>query len=207
KKEMEEPFGKKQIGSSAMAYKRNPMRSERVGSLARFVMALPASTAYTASTQWFERTLDDSANKRLAVAQAFLATDAILDIYSNITSGMVVYKKIISRNIAAELPFMITENILMQCVKKGGDRQELHEKIRQLSMQAAREVKEKGRSNNLTELIAADPAFDLSAAELEQLMEPAKYTGRSKELTEQFLKQEIDPVVRKTRRRQTSLKV
>lgn len=195
KKEIEEPFEKNQIGSSAMAYKRNPMRSERIGSLARFVMSLEGSTAYTASTQWFERTLDDSANKRLSVAQAFLATDAILDILLNISSGLVVYPKMIHKHIMEELPFMMTENIMMEGVKKGGNRQELHEVIRQLSMQAGKRVKEEGGENNLLELIAEHKDFPLTLEELQTLAKPELYTGRSAELTERFVDLEVIPLL------------
>ncbi|MEA5003865.1 MAG: adenylosuccinate lyase, partial [Christensenella sp.] len=171
-KEVEEPFGKKQIGSSAMAYKRNPMRSERICSLARYVLSLSSSPAITASTQWFERTLDDSANKRLVIPQGFLALDAILNIYLNVTSGMVVYPKVIEKRINEELPFMATETILMDAVKRGGDRQELHEKIREYSMIAGRRVKEEGKSNNLIELIKEDAAFHMSAEEIDAIMDP-----------------------------------
>lgn len=197
KKEMEEPFEKKQIGSSAMAYKRNPMRSERIGSLARFVMSLTDSTAYTSSTQWFERTLDDSANKRLALAQAFMAVDAILDIYINITKGMVVYEKMIKAHVAEELPFMMTENILMEAVKNGGNRQKLHERIRIHSMEAARRVKEEGLPNNLIELISADTCFGMTKEILSKLLNPAGLTGRSSEITSEFIKSKVMPLLKK----------
>lgn len=192
KKEVEEPFESNQIGSSAMAYKRNPMRAERIGSLARFVMALEASTAYTASSQWFERTLDDSANKRLAVPQAFLGVDAILNIYANVASAMVVYDKVIAKNLEAELPFMLTENVLMECVKKGGNRQELHEEIRLLSMKAAERVKKEGKDNNLIELMAQSKTIDLSKKEIETLMKPEKYIGRSVEIAKKFIEEEVN---------------
>jgi adenylosuccinate lyase len=194
-KEVEEPFEKNQIGSSAMAYKRNPMRSERIASLARFVMCDAMNPAITSATQWFERTLDDSANKRLSVPEAFLAIDGILDLYLNVVDGLVVYPKVIEKRLMAELPFMATENIMMDAVKAGGDRQELHEKIRTLSMQAGKNVKEEGLDNNLLELIAADPAFNLTLEELQKTMDPSKYTGRSEEQAEEFVKEYIEPVV------------
>lgn len=196
RKEIEEPFEKNQIGSSAMAYKRNPMRSERMGSLARFVIALSETTAATASTQWFERTLDDSANKRLSVAQAFLATDAILEIYQNVASGLVVYEKGIARHLDEELPFMLTEEILMEGVKKGGDRQKLHEEIRVLSMQAAEKVKMEGERNPLLELISKNPVFGLSLAELQKIAKPERTVGRSAEQTREFMSQEVDMVLK-----------
>lgn len=198
-KEMEEPFGKKQIGSSAMAYKRNPMRSERVASLARLVISLTHSVEHTAATQWFERTLDDSANKRISVAEAFLAADAILIILADIADGMVVYPKMIERRLALELPFMATENILMAAVKKGGNRQDLHEKIREYSMEAGRNVKEHGLDNNLLELIAADPAFKLDTAKLKEVLRPENYTGRAKEQVVEYLTEEVEPVLRKNK--------
>lgn len=207
RKEVEEPFEKNQIGSSAMAYKRNPMRCERIGSLSRFVMALAQSTAYTASTQWLERTLDDSANKRLSVAQGFLATDAILEIWMNVASGLVVYEKMTRRHLDEEMPFMMTEEILMEGVKRGGHRQELHEAIRVLSQQAAQAVKAEGKSNPLLELIAAHPAFRLDLASLKGLMDPSRYVGRSAELTESFLTKEIDPLLEKTPPPKVELKV
>ena len=194
-KEMEEPFEKNQIGSSAMAYKRNPMRSERIASLANFVMADAMNPAITSATQWFERTLDDSANKRMSVPEAFLAVDGILDLYMNVVDGLVVYEKVIEKHIMAELPFMATENIMMDAVKAGGDRQELHERIRTLSMEAGRNVKEKGLDNNLLELIAADKAFNLSLDDLKKSMDPAKYTGRAKEQVDEFLTEVINPIL------------
>ncbi len=194
-KEVEEPFEKNQIGSSAMAYKRNPMRSERIGSLARYVMVDALNPAVTSATQWFERTLDDSANKRLSIPEAFLAADGILDLCLNVVDGLVVYEKVITKHLMAELPFMATENIMMDAVKKGGDRQELHEKIRKLSMEAGAHVKQEGKENNLLELIAADPAFHLTLEELQASMDPAKYTGRSKRQVEQFLETQIRPVL------------
>jgi len=195
-KEVEEPFEKNQIGSSAMAYKRNPMRSERIASLARYVMVDVLNPAITSATQWFERTLDDSANKRLSVPEAFLAVDGILDLYLNVVSGLVVYEKVIEKHLMAELPFMATENIMMDAVKAGGDRQELHEKIRTLSMEAGRNVKERGLENNLLDLIAADKAFNLSANDLKKAMEPARYTGRAKEQTEEFIEEVIQPILK-----------
>ena len=195
-KEMEEPFGKKQIGSSAMAYKRNPMRSERISALARFVVSLPINTMVTASTQWFERTLDDSANRRLVIPQAFLGLDAILNIYLNITEGMVVYEKIIHKHIMAELPFMATETILMEAVKKGGDRQELHEKIRQYSMQASARVKAEGLENNLIELIENDPAFPFEKEELRRLMDPKNFIGRASVQVEEFVAEQVEPILK-----------
>ena len=174
-KEIEEPFEKSQIGSSAMAYKRNPMRSERIASLSNYVMSDVMNPMLVASTQWFERTLDDSANKRLSIPEGFLAIDGILDLYLNVVDGLVVYPKVIEKHMMAELPFMATENIMMDAVKAGGDRQELHERIRELSMEAGRNVKENGMDNNLLELIAADPAFNLSLDELNQNMDPKKY--------------------------------
>ena len=194
-KEVEEPFEKNQIGSSAMAYKRNPMRSERIASLANYVMADALNPAFTAATQWFERTLDDSANKRISVPEAFLAIDGILDLYLNVVDGLVVYPKVIEKRLMSELPFMATENIMMDAVKAGGDRQELHEKIRTLSMEAGRNVKEKGLDNNLLELIAADPSFNLTIDELKKTMDPSKYTGRSKEQVEEFLSEVINPIL------------
>ena len=194
-KEVEEPFEKNQIGSSAMAYKRNPMRSERIGSLARYVMVDALNPAITSATQWFERTLDDSANKRLSVPEAFLAIDGILDLCLNVVDGLVVYDKVITKHLMAELPFMATENIMMDAVKKGGDRQELHEKIRQLSMQAGAHVKQEGKENNLLELIAADPAFQLSLEELQSSMEPSKYVGRAPRQVTKFLEDVIQPIL------------
>ncbi len=194
-KEIEEPFEKQQIGSSAMAYKRNPMRSERIASLARYVMVDAMNPSITSATQWFERTLDDSANKRLSVPEAFLAVDGILDLYLNVVDGLVVYDKVITKRLMSELPFMATENIMMDAVNAGGDRQELHERIRQLSMIAGKNVKELGLENNLLELIAEDPMFHLSLEDLKACMDPAKYTGCAKEQTEEFLSQVIQPIL------------
>ena len=194
-KEIEEPFEKNQIGSSAMAYKRNPMRSERIASLSNYVMVDAMNPAITTATQWFERTLDDSANKRICVPEAFLAVDGILDLYLNVVDGLVVYPKVIEKRLMAELPFMATENIMMAAVKAGGDRQELHERIRTLSMEAGRNVKEKGLDNNLLELIAADPAFNMSLDDLKAAMDPALYTGRAKEQTEEFVQEVIQPLL------------
>ena len=194
-KEVEEPFEKSQIGSSAMAYKRNPMRSERIASLSRFVMVDALNPAITSATQWFERTLDDSANKRLSVPEGFLAIDGILDLCLNVVDGLVVYPKVIEKRLRSELPFMATENIMMDAVKAGGDRQELHEKIRELSMVAARNVKAEGKENNLLELIAADPAFNMSLEDLEKTMDPAKYTGRAAIQVDAFLKNVVNPVL------------
>jgi adenylosuccinate lyase len=194
-KEVEEPFEKSQIGSSAMAYKRNPMRSERIGSLARFVESLHASVAFTASTQWFERTLDDSANKRLAVAQAFLAADAMLILAENVSSNLVVYPKVIERRLREELPFMLTENIMMDAVKRGGNRQDLHERIRVHSVEAARQVKEHGNANDLLTRIAGDKSFDTSVEKLTAMLDPSRYTGRSKEQTEEFLRDHVRPAL------------
>ena len=194
-KEIEEPFEKSQIGSSAMAYKRNPMRSERIASLSRFVMADVMNPMMTSATQWFERTLDDSANKRLSVPEGFLAIDGILDLCLNVVDGLVVYPKVIEKRLRSELPFMATENIMMDAVKAGGDRQELHEKIRTLSMEAGRNVKEKGLENNLLELIAADPEFNMTLEDLQKTMDPAKYTGRAKEQVDAFLNNVVKPVL------------
>ncbi len=194
-KEVEEPFEKHQIGSSAMAYKRNPMRSERLGSLARYVIGLPINTAVTASTQWFERTLDDSANKRIVIAQAFLATDALLNLYLNISENLVVYEKVIAKHIAAELPFMATENIMMECVKAGGNRQELHERIRVLSMEAAKNVKQEGKDNNLLDLIRADAAFAPVHDRLDGILDAKNFIGRSPQQVEEFISAEIDPIL------------
>ena len=192
-KEVEEPFEKSQIGSSAMAYKRNPMRSERIASLSRYVMVDALNPAITSATQWFERTLDDSANKRLSVPEGFLAIDGILDLCLNVVDGLVVYPKVIEKHMMAELPFMATENIMMDAVKAGGDRQELHERIRELSMEAGRNVKVEGKDNNLLELIAADPAFNLTLEELQKTMDPKKYVGRAKEQTESFIAKVVNP--------------
>lgn len=194
-KEVEEPFEKHQIGSSAMAYKRNPMRSERMGSLARYVLSLPINCAVTASTQWFERTLDDSANKRIVIAQAFLSVDAILNLYLNIAENLVVYEKVVAKHIAAELPFMATENIMMECVKAGGNRQELHERIRVLSMEAAKNVKAEGKENNLIDLIRADEMFAPVRDRLGEILDAKKFIGRSPEQVEEFLSEEIDPIL------------
>lgn len=194
-KEVEEPFEKSQIGSSAMAYKRNPMRSERIASLSRYVMIDALNPAITSATQWFERTLDDSANKRLSVPEGFLAIDGILDLCLNVVDGLVVYPKVIEKRLRSELPFMATENIMMDAVKAGGDRQELHERIRELSMEAGRTVKVEGKDNNLLELIAADPAFNLTLEELEKTMEPSRYVGRAKVQTEVFLAKTVQPVL------------
>ena len=195
-KEIEEPFEKSQIGSSAMAYKRNPMRSERIASLANYVMSDVMNPLLTASTQWFERTLDDSANKRISIPEGFLAVDGILDLYLNVVDGLVVYPKVIEKRLMAELPFMATENIMMDAVKAGGDRQELHERIRTLSMEAGRHVKAEGRENDLLELIAADPSFNLSLEELQKAMEPSRYVGRAPKQVEEFLEEVIRPVLK-----------
>ena len=194
-KEVEEPFEKHQIGSSAMAYKRNPMRSERIASLSRFVMVDALNPAITSATQWFERTLDDSANKRLSIPEGFLAIDGILDLCLNVVDGLVVYPKVIEKHLRSELPFMATENIMMDAVKAGGDRQELHERIRELSMEAAANVKKEGKDNNLLELIADDPAFNMSLEDLEKTMDPAKYTGRAALQVDAFLKNVVNPVL------------
>ena len=194
-KEVEEPFEKSQIGSSAMAYKRNPMRSERIASLSRYVMIDALNPAITSATQWFERTLDDSANKRLSVPEGFLAVDGILDLCLNVVDGLVVYPKVIEKRLMSELPFMATENIMMDAVKAGGDRQELHERIRELSMEAGRNVKVEGKDNNLLELIAADPAFNLTLDELKKTMDPAKYTGRASVQVDQYLTKVIRPLL------------
>ena len=194
-KEIEEPFEKSQIGSSAMAYKRNPMRSERIASLSRYVMIDALNPAITSATQWFERTLDDSANKRLSIPEGFLAIDGVLDLCMNVVDGLVVYDKVIEKRLRSELPFMATENIMMDAVKAGGDRQELHEKIRELSMQAGQNVKVNGLDNNLLELIAADEAFKMSLEDLQQTMDPAKYTGCAKEQVESFLNKVVRPVL------------
>ena len=194
-KEIEEPFEKHQIGSSAMAYKRNPMRSERIASLSRYVMVDVLNPAITAATQWFERTLDDSANKRLSVPEGFLAIDGILDLCLNVVDGLVVYPKVIEKRLMSELPFMATENIMMDAVKAGGDRQELHERIRELSMEAGKNVKVEGKDNNLLELIAADPAFNLTLEDLQKSMDPSRYTGRAKEQTEAFIANVVQPVL------------
>ena len=194
-KEIEEPFEKSQIGSSAMAYKRNPMRSERMASLADYVICDALNPAIVSSTQWFERTLDDSANKRLSVPEGFLAVDGILDLYLNVVDGLVVYDKVINRRLMSELPFMATENIMMDAVKAGGDRQELHERIRELSMEAGKRVKQEGLDNNLLELIAADPMFNVTLEELQAKLDPMKYVGRSKEQVEEYLAEVIQPIL------------
>lgn len=194
-KEMEEPFEEKQIGSSAMAYKRNPMRCERISSLARYVIVDALNPAITASTQWFERTLDDSANKRISVPEAFLAIDAILNIYINVAGGLVVYPKVILKHVMDELPFMATENIMMEAVKHGGDRQELHEQIRMHSMEAGKRVKVDGESNDLIERIAADPLFGMSLEALKAVLEPKNYIGRSPEQVVEFIEDEVRPVL------------
>ena len=194
-KEVEEPFEKSQIGSSAIAYKRNPMRSERIASLSRYVMVDALNPAITSATQWFERTLDDSANKRLSIPEGFLAIDGILDLCLNVVDGLVVYPKVIEKHMMAELPFMATENIMMDAVKAGGDRQELHERIRELSMEAGKTVKVEGKDNNLLELIAADPAFNLTLEDLQKSMDPTKYVGRAKEQTEKFVSKVVQPIL------------
>jgi len=186
-KEIEEPFEKNQIGSSAMAYKRNPMRSERIAALARYVIADSLNPAITASTQWFERTLDDSANKRISIAEGFLAVDGILSLVINIADGLVVNTAVIERNLKRELPFMATENIMMDCVKKGGDRQELHERIRVHSMEAGRRIKQGDGENDLLDRIASDPVFGVTLEELESMLEPRRYVGRAPEQTAEFL--------------------
>ncbi len=194
-KEIEEPFESKQIGSSAMAYKRNPMRSERICALSRIIIASSQNTAMTASVQWFERTLDDSANRRISIPESFLCCDAILTIAYNVIKGLQVNEQVIRKNIMQELPFMTTENILMSAVQKGGDRQELHERIRQLSMQAANRVKAEGRENNLLELINSDPAFSLSQEDLNDILKPEKYIGRAAELTDEYIKDHVRPIL------------
>ena len=195
-KEIEEPFGKNQIGSSAMAYKRNPMRSERIGGLARYVLSLPMNSALTASTQWFERTLDDSSNRRIVNAQAFLAVDAILNIYMNVAENLVVYEKVIAKHIRAELPFMATENIMMACVKAGGDRQELHERIRILSMEAGKNVKVEGGENNLIELIKKDELFKAVWENIDDILDAKNFIGRAPSQTVEFIETEIDPILK-----------
>ena len=198
-KQIEEPFEKSQIGSSAMAYKRNPMRCERIGSLARYVIVDALNPAITASTQWFERTLDDSANKRLSIPEAFLCVDAVLSLYINVVDGLVVYPKVIYRQFMREIPFMATENIMMDAVKKGGDRQELHEKIRVYSMEAGKTVKQEGKENNLIDLIAADPAFGLSKEEIMSIMKPENYVGRAPQQVSDFLCEQVMPVIEKNK--------
>ncbi len=198
-KEVEEPFEKGQIGSSAMAYKRNPMRSERIASLSRYVMIDALNPAVPSACQWFERTLDDSANKRLSIPEAFLAVDGILDLCLNVVDGLVVYPKVIEKHLRSELPFMATENIMMDAVKMGGNRQELHERIRKLSMEAGQRVKVDGGENNLLELIAAEPAFRMTLEELQESMDPARYVGRAREQVEAFLEKVIRPVLQENR--------
>lgn len=194
-KEIEEPFEKEQIGSSAMAYKRNPMRTERICALARYVMTDSLNPAITASCQWLERTLDDSANKRISIPEAFLATDGLLSLYENVADGLVVYPKVIEQHLRKELPFMATENILMDAVKQGGDRQQLHEQIRVHSMAASRVIKEEGGENDLLERIAADPAFGVTLEQLQTILRPERYVGRAPEQTEEFLREQVQPVL------------
>ena len=194
-KEIEEPFGKNQIGSSAMAYKRNPMRTERIGALARYMISLPMNSALTASTQWFERTLDDSANRRIVNAQAFLTVDAILNVYMNVAENLVVYEKVIEKHVRAELPFMATENIMMECVKAGGNRQDLHERIRELSMLAGKNVKVEGGENNLIELIKQDEMFRVVWDRLDDILDAKKFIGRAPSQTVEFIANEIDPIL------------
>ena len=196
-KEVEEPFEKNQIGSSAMAYKRNPMRSERISSLARYVFIDALNPAVTASTQWFERTLDDSANKRISVPEAFLAVDAILNLYINVVDGLVVYPKVIEQHLKKELPFMATENIMMRAVKKGGDRQVLHEAIRCHSMAAAKIIKEEGGENDLIDRLAADPLFKMTREEIESILKPENFIGRADRQVEEFLSETILPLIEK----------
>ena len=192
---MEEPFEKNQIGSSAMAYKRNPMRSERIASLSRYVIVDTLNPAITSATQWFERTLDDSANKRLSIPEGFLAIDGILDLCMNVTNGLKVYPKVIEKRLMSELPFMATENIMMDAVKAGGDRQELHEKIRVASMEAGRRIKEEGRDNELPSLIAEDPAFGIGEEEIKEILKPELYTGRASIQVDNYLKNFVNPVL------------
>ncbi len=196
-KEVEEPFEKNQIGSSAMAYKRNPMRSERIASLSRYILIDTLNPCITAATQWFERTLDDSANKRISVAEAFLAADAVLELYINIADGLVVYPKMIEKHLREELPFMATENIMMAAVKRGGDRQELHEKIRTHSMAAGKIIKEEGDKNDLLERIAADEAFGMTLEELENLLQPSDFVGRAPQQTAEFIENDVRPILEK----------
>lgn len=196
-KELEEPFGKKQIGSSAMAYKRNPMRCERICALARYALSLPINAAITSSTQWLERTLDDSANRRIVNAQAFLTVDAILNVYMNVAENIVVYEKTIEKHVREELPFMATENILMECVKAGGNRQDLHEEIRTLSMQAAYRVKSEGGNNNLLELIEKDDAFKAVHGKLSEILDPKKFVGRAPSQVVEFIEKDVDPILKK----------
>ena len=196
-KELEEPFGKKQIGSSAMAYKRNPMRCERICALARYALSLPINAAITSSTQWLERTLDDSANRRIVNAQAFLTVDAILNVYMNVAENIVVYEKTIEKHVREELPFMATENILMECVKAGGNRQDLHEEIRTLSMQAAYRVKREGGNNNLLDLIEKDDAFKAVHGKLSEILDPKKFVGRAPSQVVEFIEKDVDPILKK----------
>ncbi|AKN29494.1 adenylosuccinate lyase [Clostridium carboxidivorans P7] len=198
-KEMEEPFEKNQIGSSAMAYKRNPMRSERIGALSRYIIVDSLNPAITAATQWFERTLDDSANKRISVAEAFLALDGVLNLYMNVSSNMVVYPKVIESHVKKELPFMATENIIMESVKKGGDRQELHERIRQHSMEAAKMVKVEGKDNDLIERIINDPFFNMTSEEILSLIDPVKFVGRAPGQVVDFVQEQIKPILEKNK--------
>ncbi|MDE7295720.1 MAG: adenylosuccinate lyase, partial [Clostridia bacterium] len=199
-KEIEEPFEKSQIGSSAMAYKRNPMRSERMGALCRYMLSLPLNSAVTASTQWFERTLDDSANRRIVNAQAFLTVDAVLNIYMNVAENLVVYEKVIQKHLAQELPFMATENIMMECVKAGGDRQVLHERIRVLSMEAGKHVKQEGKENDLLDLIKGDPLFAAVHGRLDSILDAKNFIGRAPEQTVEFIEAEITPILEKHKR-------
>jgi adenylosuccinate lyase len=196
-KEIEEPFEEKQIGSSAMAYKRNPMRSERIGSLARHVLTMALDPAITASTQWLERTLDDSANRRIVIPQSFLAVDAILLLYINVADGLVVYPAMIERHLREELPFMATEYILMEAVKRGGDRQELHERIRRYSVEAGRHVKVEGKANDLVNMIASDPTFSLSRQEIDAIMDANNFVGRAPQQVEEFIGENVQPVLEK----------
>ena len=196
-KEIEEPFETNQIGSSAMAYKRNPMRCERISSLARYVIADAVNPAITASVQWLERTLDDSANKRISIPEAFLAIDGILDLYINVCDGLVVYPKVIEKHLRQELPFMATENIMMRAVKNGGDRQQLHEAIRVHSMAAGARVKEEGKENDLVDRLAADPLFGITKSEIEEILKPENFIGRADRQVEDFLKEEVAPVLQK----------
>jgi len=196
-KEIEEPFEKNQIGSSAMAYKRNPMRSERIGALSRYLLSLPINAAITSSTQWFERTLDDSANRRIVNAQAFLCVDAILNVYMNVAENLVVYEKVIEKHVKLELPFMATENIMMECVKAGGNRQELHERIRVLSMEAGKNVKMEGKENNLIQLILEDETFKAVWDKMDEILDSEKFIGRAPVQTEEFIQTEIDPILQR----------
>lgn len=196
-KELEEPFEKKQIGSSAMAYKRNPMRCERICALSRYMLSLPINAAITSSTQWMERTLDDSANRRIVNAQAFLTVDAVLNVYMNVAENIVVYEKTIEKHVREELPFMATENILMECVKAGGNRQDLHEEIRQLSMQAAARVKRDGKSNNLLDLIETDEKFGAVHGKLNEILDAKKFIGRAPSQVSEFIEKDVNPILDK----------